>query len=291
MAAAQAADVTLVVVADTSSEGRDRTTLDLPDAVELVSLVAHHAKRLVVITVNPGPYVTPWAASADAILDVGLPGEQEGPAIVDLLFGSVNPGGKLPHTLPNVWNETRFSFAQYPGIPAAEHGAAPPCTTEPRADPGGPGCVCRPTRAEYTEKLEVGYRWYAAHGVKPAFAFGHGLSFTKFAYSDLTVTRAPNGSAIITATVHNTGDRPGAEVAQLYLRYPDEADEPFPQLRGFAKLQLEPGRKQTARFEVTARWLSIWDVAHKAWKVPSGPFAVLVGAASDDIRLRGELKV
>eukprot|EP01052_Picozoa_sp_SAG31_P026698 SAG31_NODE_2440_length_5690_cov_23.385262_4_plen_190_part_00 len=185
--------------------------------------------------------------------------------MASVLYGEVNPAGKLPITMPNTDNEVRFTPQQYPGV----------C----RDCPGGP-------HATYSEKLEVGYRWYLAHpSVKPAFVFGHGLSFTQFSYHDLKVAL----NTVVTAIVTNVGGKVGAEVAQLYLGYPPSAGEPPKVLRGFTKLALKPGESQTAKFSLTERDLSVWDVGRHDWKMVVGTFGVFVGASSEDIRLTGKL--
>ena len=293
-AVAAAADVAIVVLAQTSTEGHDRANLTLAQS-ELVPLAAAANKNTIVVTISPGPYLTaPWLGAAAALLDMGLPGEQEGSALVDVLTGAVNPAGRMPHTMPNVENEVRMTEAQYPGTaPACTNsypenctgaGSPPACGDTPDPTPAATGgaATCVPTYANYTEGLEVGYRWYDAHGVAPAFAFGHGLSYTTFGYAGLSVSADDRA---VSATVTNTGKVRGAEVAQLYLRYPEAAGEPFKQLRGFQKVALEPGASATVRFALPDRWLSTWDEGTHAWKLARGTFAVHVGASVADIRL------
>jgi beta-glucosidase len=298
-AVAAAADVAIVVLAQTSTEGHDRANLTLFQS-ELVPLAAAANKNTIVVTISPGPYLTaPWLGAAAALLDMGLPGEQEGSALVDVLTGAVNPAGRMPHTLPNVENEVRMTEAQYPGTPpnctnsypgnCAGTGSPPACGDTPDPTPAATGgaATCVPTYANYTEGLEVGYRWYDAHGVTPAFAFGHGLSYTTFGYSGLSV----GADRAVSATVTNTGKVRGAEVAQLYLRYPEAAGEPFKQLRGFQKVMLEPGATAIVHFALPDRWLSTWDEGAHAWKLARGTFAVHVGASVADIRLSSNFTV
>ena len=178
---AKDADVAIVVLAQSSTEGHDRQWLNMSQA-ELVPIIAAANKKTIVLTISPGPFLTDWVSHAAALVDMGLPGEQESNGAIDVLFGVVNPSGKLPHTMPNKWNEVGMTPAQYPGTPPdTSAGAPPPCSFDPIAqDPGhvaSPKFVpCSPTKAHYTEKLEVGYRWYEVNKVKPAFAFGFGLS-------------------------------------------------------------------------------------------------------------------
>ncbi len=289
-ALAQAADVAVVVLAQTSTEGHDRSTIALPQD-ELVAVAARGGKaKIVVVAVNPGPFLTDsWADAADAIVDMGLPGEQEGNGLVDVLFGRVNPSGKLPHTLPNRWNEMNMTARQYPGVaPDNKSGTLPLCGFVPPSPPTLRFQPCAPTKAFYEEKLLVGYRWYFAKGVTPAFPFGHGLSYTTFKYSGLAVDA---GARRVSLQVANTGAVAGAEVVQLYVRYPDAAGEPFRQLRGFEKVHLAPGEARDVSFTLSTRWLSIWVPGGGGWQLVTGSHSVMVGSSSTDIRLSGVLEV
>lgn len=160
---ARKADVAVVVLWAFASEGLDRTTLDM-NQTEVVAGIAAAQPNTVVVTVSPGPYLTPWANVTKAIVDMGYPGEMGPEALWDVLYGAVTPSGKMPHTMPNVWNETRFSWRQYPGIPPDKHSGLPACSSKPRKEANF--TPCSPTMAYYDEKLEVGYRWYAANDVK-----------------------------------------------------------------------------------------------------------------------------
>jgi beta-glucosidase len=289
VAAAKAAQVAVVVLAQSSHEGADRTTLALGQS-ELAAAVAAVQPKTVVVTVTPGPFLTPWRGAVAAILDLGMAGEQEGPAAADVLFGDVNPAGRLPHTLPTIENEMRMTAAQYPGEPpTGTTKAKPACSkvpTAPAADgrnpAGGTGAApCVPWRAQYSEQLLVGYRWYDAHGVTPAFPFGHGLSYTTFAYSGLIASAA--GASV---TVTNSGRVAGQEVVQLYLGFPEAAGEPPQQLKAFGKtIALAPGESATVTLALTEREFSFWDVDTHAWVVAKGTHKVGVGASSRDIRL------
>ena len=190
-------------------------------------------------------------------------GQQYGSAIASVLFGDVNPSGKLAITFPVTENDMNITQAMWPGTNS----------------PGGMSSF-------YAEKLEVGYRWYGAHNVKPAFAFGHGLSYTTFAYSDLAAT-----SKAVTVKITNTGALAGAEVAQLYLNFPATAGEPPLQLKGFEKVMLKAGEDQTITFPLNARSISIWDVSKHAWGAVPGQFGVSVGSSSEDIRSTGSFTV
>ena len=173
------------------------------------------------------------------------------------MFGDVNPGGRLPVTFPAAENQVNMTQENWPGINGY---------------------------SMYTERLLIGYRWYNAHKAAPAYAFGHGLSYTTFKYSDLTVT-----GRTVTCKIANVGGVFGSEVPQLYLGFPTSAGEPPMQLKGFSKLHLAAGETATATFTLDDRSFSIWDVNSHAWTVVKGQFSVFVGASSADIRLTGTI--
>jgi len=254
-------DVAVCVMATTSSEGSDRSTLALPSAqTSLCSSVGKANAKTIAVTINPGAIITPpWDADVAAILSMGMPGQEEGNALADVLFGTVNPSGRLPVTFPNKDNEVAFTADQYPGVNG---------------------------HANYSEKLEIGYRWYGAKNVAPRFPFGFGLSYTTFTYSNLVV----NGRTV-SATITNSGTVTGAEVAQLYIGYPTSAGEPPAQLRGFTKVGLTAGKAQTVSWTLSDRDLSIWDANTHKWALQSGTFNVYVGASASDFKLKGTLTV
>merc|ERR1711957_439657 len=152
--------------------------------------------------------------------------------------------------------------------------------------PGVGGLAGFGLTATYSEKLEVGYRWYHAHGVTPAYPFGHGLSYTSFKYSNLSV----DDSNIVSFDVENVGDRAGAEVAQLYLTFPETSQEPPRQLKGFKKVSFELGQMSTLTLQLSAREMSIWDASVHDWREQQGSFTVEVGSSSADIRLSHTLE-
>ena len=252
---AATADVAIVFVATSSSEGGDRGSLSFDDgADDLVAKIATSGvAKSVVTAVSPGAALTPWRDSVDAITLGFMPGQEYGDALADVLFGDVNPSAKLPLTLPKVENEVNFTVNDWPGT-------------------GDPQRV-----ALYTEKLEVGYRWYEAHGVTPAFPFGHGLSYSSFALSKLEASA--DGVSVVVA---NTGAVIGAAVAQLYLVFPDSAGEPPLQLKGFSKQTIAAGQTANVTFALDARSRSIWDVNTHSWAEVKGTFGVVVGLSSRD---------
>jgi hypothetical protein len=197
-------------------------------------------KKTVVVAVTPGALLTPWRDDVGAIVTPIMPGQEYGNAIADVLCGEVNPSAKLPLTFPNKENEVEMTPDMYPG----KNGIS-----------------------VYSEGLEVGYRWYNAHNVKPAFAFGHGLSYTQFEYSDLKVSQRS-----VSCSVKNVGDVDGAEVPQLYLGFPASAQEPPKQLKGFKKIQLKAGASATVTFPLTDRDFSIWDFSLPSSNCSDGAF-------------------
>jgi beta-glucosidase len=272
-AAASAADIVIVAVATTSSEGSDRSTLSLSDDEnDLVAAAATANSNTIVVANAPGALLMPWADDVAAILMSFMPGEQGGAGQTDVLYGDVNPSARLPITLPNMDNEIAFTEDQYPGV----------------------GVDQDHTFATYSEELLIGYRWYYANNVVPNFAFGHGLSYTAFTYSkSLMINKGDDSdySYTIGLSITNTGDRAGSEVAQLYLGFPESAQEPPMQLKGISKITLDVGGDDLVVFELSVRDFSIWDVDAHAWSPLSGTFTVYVGAASDDIRASDTIEV
>jgi len=266
--AAKAADVAIVFVATTSSEGSDRKTLALKDNGDaLVAAVAAAQPNTIVVAATPGALLTPWSSSVKALLTNFMPGQESGNAIADVLFGDVNPSGKLPLTFPNKDNEVDFAPRNYPGI------------FNDKADP-------KQQEAYYEEKLLVGYRYYDAKKITPKFAFGFGLSYTTFKYSDIKATKDS-----VSFTLTNSGSVKGAEVAQVYLGFPASAGEPPLQLKGFKKVMLAPGAKATVTIKLTDRSFSTWDVGTHGWKVEKGSFSVQVGGSSRNAALTGSITV
>ena len=268
VAAARVADVAVVFVGTTSGEGQDRPNLALPSEQDtLVRAVAAAQPHTVVCVASPGAVLLPWSGDVAAILATFMPGQQAGPAITSLLYGEVNPSGKLPLTFPNMENEVNLTPEQWPGVPARGE---------------------KFTQANYTEQLLVGYRYYDQMNVDftTGFPFGHGLSYTTFSYSKLKTK--PNS---VSCTITNTGTAAGAEVVQLYLGFPTSANEPPHQLKGFQKVTLGPGEQGEVVFSLTPRHFSIWNSKCRMWTEVPGRFGVHVGSSSRDIRLRGTILI
>jgi beta-glucosidase len=262
VALAAAADAAVVVVGTTEeveSEGFDRDSLALPGRQdELVRRVAAVNPRTVVVVNSGAPVLLGWADAVAAVLVAWFPGQEFGTALAEVLCGDREPGGRLP----TVW-------------PAAEHGHLP--STWPA---GG--------RLVYEESIHVGNCAYDRAGTEPAFYFGHGLGYTTWDYLDLTAPPQiePDGDAVVTVRVRNTGTRPGREVVQVYASRPDSAvQRPTRWLAGFAAATAGPGQEVTVEIAVAARTLAHWDVGAHAWAVEPGGYRLTAGRSYADQRL------
>lgn len=276
-ALASAADVVIVVVAATGCEGSDRPNLSLAPGFD--AMVAHAAASnpaTVVVTRCGGACLMPWLGDVPSVLQQGLAGQEAGAALARLLFGAVSPSGKLPLSFPASEDDTWIQDpAQYPGLPGADGWQ----------------------HAAYSEGLEMGYRWYDARALQPLFPFGHGLSYTTFAYSGLRVncsSLARGAAAGVSFAVANTGSVDGAEVAQLYVEYPPGAGEPPRLLRGVAKVAVRAGGPPAA-VNLTLAYddLAVWGApaAPGGWSTVPGVYTLRVGASSRDLRLSAALTV
>lgn len=242
------------------SEGLDRADMKLADnQIELLQVVREANPNTVVI-VNAGASLeTPWLAHCKALVYGALGGQAGAGAMVDVLTGKINPGGKLAETWANAYDDT----------PARDHFAGPGRTVQ------------------YREGLYVGYRYYQTAGVPVAFPFGHGLSYTQFVYSDL---HADAHSATLTVT--NTGDRAGAEIVQLYVAKPNaEIFRPAQELKAFAKVQLAAGESKTVTLTLDDKAFRYWNTRTDSWEVEGGTYELRVGASSADIRLTAAVEV
>ncbi|HZT99124.1 MAG TPA: glycoside hydrolase family 3 C-terminal domain-containing protein, partial [Ktedonobacteraceae bacterium] len=221
--AARTSDVAVVFANDSEAESVDRSSLELPGRQDqLIEAVAQANPHTVVVLNTGGPVLMPWLAHVSALVESWYPGQEDGSAIAAVLFGDVNPSGKLPMTFPMHASDVPASTtAQYPGID---------------------------DQAQYSEGIFVGYRHYDAHNITPLFPFGYGLSYTTFSYSHLRISRSASLYAV-DLDVTNSGTRAGGEVVQLYLGLPSTSvPEPPRQLKGFQKLFLQPGQSQHVRF-------------------------------------------
>jgi beta-glucosidase len=222
--------------------------------------------RTAVVLESGGPDLTPWRDRVGAILEAWYPGGPGATGVAHVLFGDVDPGGRLPVTFP------------------ADQGQIP-TAGDPAAYPG------IGINVDYKEGVLAGYRWYDSRHETPAFPFGFGLSYTSFGYSALNVTPAAGGDHAVHVTITNTGTRQGWAVPELYIHIPAPAGltQPPAQLKGFAKLSLAPGQRRTATITLNAASFSYWNAAQQSWQVAPGCDTVMVGSSSRDLPLRTQV--
>ena len=261
--AARSASVAVVFASNYSAEGSDLQTLELPgDQDQLIEAVARANPNTIVVLNTSGPASMPWLNDVAGVFEAWYPGQQDGNAIAALLYGDANPSGHLPETFPANAGQ------------GVAHGGT---VLTPNAEFPGNG-----TDVDYTEGIDVGYRYYDVHNQTPLFPFGYGLSYTTFAYSRLQVQASPHG-ATAEVTITNTGNRAGAEVAQLYLTDPAAAGEPPYQLKGFQKITLAPGQSRRITFRVTAQDMSYYQTATSSWVAAPGVYRVSIGGNERDL--------
>ncbi len=262
--AAARADVALVFVGHKVGEGMDRTSLALPnDQDALIEAVAQANPHTVVVLNTGGGVTMPWLDKVAAVLEMWLPGDAYGPAAAKLLFGDADPGGRLPVTFP------------------ADESQGP--ATRPFEYPGTQDSAGRLDTAWFDEGIFIGYRWWDAHDQQPLFPFGYGLSYARFAIDGPALVRTPDGGARITVNVLNTGKRSGTQVLQAYVSFPPGAGEPPRQLKGVAKLSLDPGHKGKAEIMLAPSAFRYWDGAGNGWRQATGNYTVALGLSSRDI--------
>ncbi len=250
------------------SEGYDRTHLELPlNHKQLIKELAAVQPNLVVVLSNGSPVTMPWLDQTSAVLEGYLGGQAGGGAVADLLFGEVNPSGKLPETFP-VQLSDNPSFLNFPG---------------------------EGDRVEYREGIFVGYRYYDTKQLEPLFPFGYGLSYTSFEYSELQIDRTSmtdQDTVNVQVTVRNTGSRGGQEIVQLYVHDSESSViRPEQELKGFAKVALEPGESKTVSFTLDKRAFAYYHTELHDWHVETGEYELRIGASSRDIRLKQTIEV
>lgn len=246
------------------SEGFDRSHMRLPQVQnELIRRVAAVQPNTVVVLHNGSPVEMPWVNDVKGILEAYLGGQAVGQATVDILFGLVNPSAKLPETFP-MKLEDNPSYLNFPG---------------------------EKDKVEYREGIYVGYRYYNTKKMEVLFPFGHGLSYSKFTYSNLKLTRSGN-SVEVSVDITNDGDQAGKEVVQVYVAcQTDYVARPSHELRDFAKLHLEAGETKTLRFELSDRAFAYWNSSIHDWHVEPADYEIQVAASSHDIRLRETIRL
>ncbi|WP_037289711.1 beta-glucosidase family protein [Saccharibacillus sacchari] len=250
------------------SEGYDRTHLRLPDnQLKLIEELSKAQPNLVVVLSNGSPVEMPWLGGVKGLLEAYLGGQALGGAIADILFGNVSPSGKLAETFP-VRIEDTPAYLSFPGVG---------------------------DRVEYREGIYVGYRYYDKKAIQPLFPFGFGLSYTTFAYSELKLSASQTSADAgleVSVQVKNTGSVAAKEIVQLYVRDVESTvDRPQQELKGFEKVELEPGESKTVSLTLDRRAFAYYDVQTGGWRVESGMFEVGVGSSSRDIALTAEVQI
>jgi beta-glucosidase len=277
---AKAADVAVVFVHQPMHEGLDARTLSLPDNQDaLVSAVAAANPHTIVVLETGGPVSMPWVDNVEGIFESWYPGIGGGEAIANLLFGSVNPTGKLPATFAK-----SDADLPHPVIAGMDLKPVPHEVETNRA-----GHRIRhnemqlpPFDLNYTEGAKVGYKWYESQHIQPLFPFGFGLSYTSYEYSGLKVD---SRGQEVTLTVKNTGSRAGAEIAQVYATLPEAAGENYQRLVAFDRIPLAPGESKTVTLKIDPVLLSIFDEAKDGWDLLPGEYKVVAGPSSAETPL------
>lgn len=280
-------DVCIVFINAWAGEGGDRSELRDTDQDTMVNAVANNCNNTIVVINTPGPrLVDAWIehTNVTGVIYGGPLGQESGNAIDDVLFGAVNPSGRLINTIAK--NESDYDS-----------------NTQ----------ITQSLDLDFSEGNYIDYKYFDKYNVTPRYEFGYGLSYTTFNYSS-TVTITPNTTALaqsyatgalaiggredlwdvvasVSTSISNSGSVAGAEVAQLYIQFPNAADEPVRQLRGFKKVMVQPGASADVEFALKRRDLSVWDVSAQAWKIESGEYVFFVGASSRDLRAQATLTV
>ncbi|HEY0703404.1 MAG TPA: glycoside hydrolase family 3 C-terminal domain-containing protein [Candidatus Acidoferrales bacterium] len=272
VALAAKSDAVVLVVGDNArveSEGFDRKTLDLPPGQdELIAAVVKANKNTVVVFNAGAPVnVSHWISDVPALVDAWFGGQEIGHAVADVLFGDVNPSGKLPFSYVNEFKESP-GYGNYPG---------------------------ENLHMKYAEGIYVGYRYFDKHGIAPQYPFGYGLSYTNFGYSDLKIKAlgtAAGQTFEVSLKIRNEGKRAGAEVVELYVHDGHSSvDRPVKELKGFRRVELKAGQSGEVKFTLDKDALAYYSTATKGWVAERGTFDVLVGSSAAEIRLKGQLEL
>lgn len=250
-------------------EDSDRAGLGLPYGQDkVIEALAGANKNLVVVNISGNAVAMPWIKKVPSVVQAWFLGSESGNSIADVIFGEVNPSGKLPFTFPaRLEDVAAHATGEYPGVKRADKDI---------------------WDERYNEGIFVGYRWHDTKKIAPLFAFGHGLSYTTFDFGKVSADRkniSGNDKITFTVPVTNTGDVAGAEVVQLYISDPKcTVERPSKELKGFAKVFLQPGETKNVTLEISKDDLSYFNADNHEWAVEPGEFKALVGSASDDIK-------
>ena len=276
-AAAKGADMAIVFAYMWASEGMDLKSLTLPhDQDAVIAAVAAANPHTIVVLETGNPVTMPWVNAPAAILEAWFAGSDGADALSNVLFGSVNPSGKLPNTFPKSEADLPHPTLTTPP-PESDHFSGP-------ASPEQWAKGLPPFQVTYDEGAKVGYKWYEAEKKSVLFPFGFGLSYTTYRYSGLQVT--PGDTVKATFTMTNTGAREGSEIAEVYAMLPDAAGEPFKRLVGFTKVKLDAKEKHEVNVDIDLKYLSIFDEAKDGWTLVPGDYTILVGGSSQDLPLK-----
>jgi beta-glucosidase len=282
-ALAKSSQVAIVFAAQHASEGMDLKNLSLPDNQDaLIEAVAAVNPHTIVVLETGGAVLMPWVDKVAAVVESWYPGIRGSEAIANILFGDVNPSGKLPLTFPRSEADLPHPIHVGPPKPDADHPL-------PKLA-GAPGLIAMAMGigpffdVNYDEGLKVGYKWYDAEKKPVLFPFGFGLSYTTFAYSALKITAGD--TTTVSFTLKNTGKRAGSEIAQVYASLPESAGEPPNRLVGWTRIYLVPGESKQATVTVSRDLLTVFDEETDSWKLPVGQYAIRVGASSRSLPLQ-----
>ena len=272
-ALAKTSQLAIVFVNQPTSEGADAPTLSLPDNQDaLVQAVAAANPHTIVVLETGGPVAMPWIGQVSAALEIWYPGVKGADALANVLFGDVNPAGRLPVSFAK--SDADLPHPKVPGMNLLRDRDAEAKDPMPGAKAGKRWRMPN-FDIDYTEGLEVGYKWFDAEHKEPLFAFGDGLSYTTYAFSGLKA-----GIDTVSFTVKNTGKRAGAEIAQVYAGLPAAANEPPKRLVAWEKAQLAPGESRAVTLKIDPKFLSIFNEEKDAWELPAGEYKFFVGGSS-----------
>lgn len=274
---AKNSDVAVVFAYQWESEGMDLESLSLPlHQDDLISKVAEANPHTVVVLETGGPVTMPWAGQVSAILEAWFAGSRGAEAVANILFGDVNPSAKLPITFPK-----SEADLPHPTVVKPSHRSTTDGDPEPwrRIAAGLPAF-----QVTYDEGVKVGYKWYDAENKPVLFPFGYGLSYTTYSYSNLRASG--DADPAVSFTVTNTGDRAGAEIAEVYASLPAAAEEPPKRLVGWSKIALNAGESKDVTVSVDQKFLSIFDVKKNGWELVPGEYTFMVGGSSQDLPLK-----
>lgn len=277
-ALAKTTDVAIIFAYRWESEGMDLDNLSLPEHQDdLIAKVAAANPHTVVALETGGPVTMPWADQVNAIVEAWYAGSRGADAVANILFGDVNPSAKLPVTFPRSDSDLPHPNIVKPGPESIPDESKPEPWIQIAAG-------LAPFEVTYNEGVKVGYKWYDAENKPVLFPFGFGLSYTKYSYSNLTVTSGTRPR--VSFTVTNSGGRAGAEVAEIYASLPAAAQEPPKRLVGWSKVKLNAGESKEVSLEVDPKFLSIFNVKQNAWQLLPGDYTFMVGGSSQNLPLK-----